>query len=188
VHAVPTPPIVPPPQDVEPAWAEIPPAPAAPARTISVDASASQRRIGGGPSEPSLGAVTGWTLAVVALIALAATAARRFLRVARLGGDDTIRVAGRRAIGPRQELLVVETRGRAFLIGATRDRLTTLGDLGDVAPTAGAAPAESAQAAESGDAFRAALRKKLAPAEPSPLAEVAGELADIRRTVEGWRA
>jgi len=178
-------------QDEEPAWAEIP---AQAARPITVEPA---RRLGAsGPHEPSGASVVGWTLVVLALIAGAAILARRLLRRSGLmGGAGPIRVLARRALAPRQDLFLVEIGSRVLLIGSTRDRLATLGEFAradDVAAVRASCAADGPAETE----FRAALRETLKEAErpaPAPagkpaMADLAGELADLRKTVEGWRA
>ncbi len=181
------------PQDAEPAWAELKFIDDAPAKkTIVVEPSA--RRIAASTSEPSVAGVAGWTIAVLALVAVAALAARKFLgRSGLLAGGGVIDVLARRAISPRQDLFLVSVGPRVFLVGASRDHLVTLGEF--------SRPDEIAQLRGHGaeNEFRAALRESIRDSErtavpavptepPAPLTGIADELAQIRRTVEGWRA
>ncbi|MBI4563650.1 MAG: flagellar biosynthetic protein FliO [Planctomycetes bacterium] len=115
--------------------------------------------------EPNLSGVYVWTLAVLALIALAYAALRRWTRRARRSGDGAaLRILERRPIAPRQELLLVEVESRIFLIGATRERFSTLG------------------------AFHRSEERGRSEAPPPATSydEVAEELRDVRRAVREW--
>jgi flagellar biogenesis protein FliO len=102
-------------------------APASDARRLKSDA---PRKIGqSAPVEPSFGGLFAWTLVVLGGMGAAAFVLRRGLRNSRfLAGGGAITVLARKPVGARQDLLLVEVGRRVFLIGATRDRLSTLGE------------------------------------------------------------
>lgn len=173
-------------QDEEPAWADLP----APRKLLEGEAAAPRPGFGAG-EDPSPAGIAGWTFVVLALLVGCFVAARRFLgRSPLLAGGGLIQVVSRRALGPRQELYLVEVGPRAFLIGTTRERIVALGEF-----ERGAEPRAAAEGADaSADEFRARLRGRLAP-EARPAGEAAGsyaqitqELENIRKTVDRWRA
>jgi flagellar biogenesis protein FliO len=165
-------------QDEEPSWAAVP-------RLIAAQAEPARKLGSSSAPAPAAGAIVGWTLVVLALAAGLALAARRLLRRSGLlGGDGPIRVLARKLLAPRQELLVVEVGRRVFLIGSTRERLSTLGELSRA--DVGDGPAETEFRATLRESIREAEAPKAAPAEP--MSQIAGEIAEIRKTVEGWRA
>jgi flagellar biogenesis protein FliO len=182
------------PQDQEPSWTELRPAPASDPAPRTIVAEPAARRLASEPGDPSVAGIAGWTVAVVALVAVAALAVRKLLgRAGLLPGGGVIDVVARRAIAPRQDLLLVAVGARLFLIGASREHLVTLGEF--------SRPDEVAQLRGTGaeQEFRSALRESIREAErakpPAGVAEPAApygglvdELARIRRTVEGWRA
>src|SRR5262245_43366917 len=91
---------------------------------------ASSKKLGeSAPADPSPVGFVVWTFAVLGAMAGGVALLRRFLGSSpRFAAGGAIAVLARRSVGPRQDLLLVEAGGRRFLIGATRERLTTLGE------------------------------------------------------------
>jgi len=143
---------------------------------------------------PSVGGFVVGSFAVVGCLGGAFLLLRRFGRSSRLlGGGNAIQVLARRALGPRQEILLVEVGSKVFMIGSTKDHLSALGEI--------AAPDEVALLRASlperrGDShrmeFNRSLREGLSeeekPREERVFASIADELAEIRKTVRAWRA
>jgi flagellar biosynthetic protein FliO len=142
---------------------------------------------------PSLGGFVFWSLFVLALLTGAFVLLRRLTRGSRfLGGGGVIQVLARKALGQRQEIFLVEIGTKVLVVGSTRDHLTALGEFAgpdDVAVLRASLPA-------SGGSMKAAFRESLSeglreaeePAGDRLYDSIAGELAQIRRTVKAWRA
>lgn len=82
--------------------------------------------------EPSAGGFVFWTVVVAAAAAGGLALLRRSLRGSSFGGaGSAIGVLARRAVGPRQELILVEVGPRVLLIGSTREGLSTLAEFSD---------------------------------------------------------
>ncbi|HXG62960.1 MAG TPA: flagellar biosynthetic protein FliO [Planctomycetota bacterium] len=128
------------------------------------------------------------SFAVLGLLGGAFLLLRRFARGTRLLGGGAIEVLARRALGPRQEVFLVDVGPRVFLIGATRDRLAPLGtfapeEAAELRARLGAAPAEPAP--------RPASPVPAPPAgedDGDPYDSLVEELAEIRKTVHAWKA
>ncbi len=182
--------VVIPPDDPVPAAAA--PAPIAAPRVIAETAAPKlgEREV----PEPPVGGLFAATAVIAVLAAAAWLVFRRFLKGSRLfQAQGVIQVLGRRAVAPRQEVLLVEVAGRVFLVGSTRERLSTLGEISrpeEVSAIRARVPGSAA--AE----FKAALAD--APAAPKAAAEpetvpagaydgLARELAQIRRSVQAWK-
>jgi hypothetical protein len=145
------------------------------------------------PSGPAPGAGLGSFLvgsfAVLGLLGGGFLLLRRLGRGTRLLGGGAIEVLARRALGPRQELFLVDIGPRVFLIGATRDRLSPLGafapeEAAELRARLGAAPAPPAPS-------RAPAPEAAGPAEDGeadPYDSLVEELAEIRKTVHAWKA
>src|SRR5262245_2783051 len=115
-----------------------------PAPGTRVFTSAPGRGVAG--AEPTIGGFVAWTLVVLALVVAVAVVVRRTLSASAIfGGQGPIRVVGRRSIGPRQDLVLVEVGSRVLLIGATRDALSLLKefDAADEAASPELSPAEA---------------------------------------------
>jgi flagellar biogenesis protein FliO len=121
---------------------------------------------------------------------------KRFGRGSRfLAGGGVISVLARKPLGQRQEVFLVEVGPKVFLVGSTRDTLSTLGEFSnpdEVAVLRANLPGRRDDSMKL--AFRESLREGLKDEEePQPAASrvydsIAGELAEIRKTVKGWRA
>lgn len=183
-----------------PAAEQVEPAPAAspePARRV-VAPEPAPRRLGEGPSDlPSLGGFVAASILVVGLLGGGLWALRRFGRGSRLlGGGAPIRILGRKGVGARQEILLVEVGARVLVVGATREGLSPLGEIthpDEVAALRADLPGRRDDSQRS--AFQATLKEGLAAAAPGPAEEskgvyasIAEELAEIRKTVHAWKA
>ncbi len=147
-------------------------------------------------SGPSLGGFLGASIAVMGLLVGLFVLLKRFGRGSRfLAGDGAISVLARKALGQRQEVFLVEVGTKVFLVGSTRDRLTTLGEFAnpdEVAVLRAKLPGRKDDSMKL--AFRDSLREGLRDEEdPQPATarvfdSIAGELAEIKKTVRAWRA
>lgn len=155
------------------------------------------RRIADGPASdgPSLAGFVTASIGVVALLGGAVFLLRKYGRNARfLGAGGPIRVLGRRALGARQEILLVEIGSRVLVVGSTREGMSPLSEItnpDEVAVLRAELPGrrEDSQRA----AFKETLREGLkgaAPAEEARgvYASIADELAEIKKTVHAWKA
>jgi len=139
---------------------------------------------------PSVGGFVVGSFAVVGLLGGALLLLRRFGKNSRfLGSGGPIQVLARKPLGPKQEVFLLEVGSRVFMIGSTRDHLSTLGEFSgpdEVAKLrAGLAPNGGAEFRES---LREGLRDQEAPREERVFASIADELAELRKTVRAWRA
>jgi flagellar biogenesis protein FliO len=195
VPTVQLPPSAPEPVQAPPAAVE---APAASARLILPTAPAAEsRRIADGASDgPSLAGFVTASIGVVALLGGAVFLLRKYGRGRRfLSGGGPIRVLGRKTVGARQEILLVEIGTRVIVVGSTRDRLSALGEIAnpdEVAVLRAELPArrEESQRAAFKDTLREGLKGAPAPAEEAKgvYASIADELAEIKKTVHAWKA
>lgn len=163
---------------------------------------APSRKLSDGPEPgPGIGGFVLWSGVVMALMAGAFALLRRLARGSRfLAGGGAINVLARKPLGQKQEVFLVEVGPKVFLVGSTRDRLSTLGEFSgpdDVASL------RANLAGGKAGGFRASLRASLgeeegegkeggAPAEPPPsesaaYASIAEEIAGIRSMVRAWR-
>jgi hypothetical protein len=131
------------------------------------------------------------SFAVFGLLGGAFLLLRRFARGTRLLGGGAIEVLARRALGPRQEVFLVDVGPRVFLIGATRDRLSPLGafapeEAAELRARLGAAPAEPA--ARPAPARAPDAGPPPAGDDGDPYDTLVEELAEIRKTVHAWKA
>ncbi len=142
---------------------------------------------------PSLGGFLFWSLFVLALLAGAFVLLRRLSRGSRfLAGGGVINVIARKALGQRQEIFLVEVGTKVLIVGSTREHLATLGEFespDEVAALRANLPARRDDSMRL--AFRESLSEGLKDAEaPAPgrvYDSIAGELAEIRKTVKTWR-
>lgn len=135
--------------------------------------------------------------AVLALMAVAFALLRRFLRGSRfMAGGGAINVLARKPLGPKQEMFLVEVGPRVILVGSTRDRLSSLGEITDPAEVASLrARLEGERPGSAAGEFRASLKEGLrgeeGPQEPEEVlgayAAIAEEVAGIRSMVRAWR-
>ena len=168
-----------------------------PARLVVPPVEEAPRRITESAADgPSLAGFVTASIGVVALLGGAVFLLRKYGRTSRfLGGGGPIRVLGRRTVGARQEILLVEVGTRVLVVGATRDRLAALGEISspdEVAVLRADLPGrreDSARAAFK-DTLREGLKGAPAPAEEAKgvYASIADELAEIKKTVHAWKA
>jgi flagellar biogenesis protein FliO len=141
---------------------------------------------------PGLAGVVGWTGAVLALLLGGFVLLRRFaVRSRLLGGGGLIDVLARRAVGQKQEIFVVSIGPKVLVVGATRDRLSTLGEFSGAEGAAVRADALGIKEGPSRASFRASLdagMRDVTPAPDAAYASMAEELAEIGKTVRGWKA
>jgi flagellar biosynthetic protein FliO len=153
---------------------------------------------------PSVGGFVVGSFAVVGLLGGAYLLLRRFGKNSRfLGGGSAIQVLARKPLGPKQEIFLVEVGSKVFMIGSTRDRLTTLGEFAgpdEVAVLRSKLPARRDESlrVEFNESLREGIREeeglpsgvspKEGPREERVYASIADELAEIRKTVRAWRA
>lgn len=145
-------------------------------------------------SGPGLSGFFAGSFLLVALLLGAFLLVRRFGRgSAFLNGGGAIKVLARKPLGQRQEIFLVEVGTKVFMVGSTRDHLTTLGEFGEpdeVAVLRSKLPERRDDSARIAfrDSLREGLKEEEAPAENRLFASIAGELAEIRKTVRAWRA
>ena len=152
------------------------------------------RKIGQGVStETGLGGALGATVFVLAILLGAFLLLRKFLGRSRLFAQGSaMRVLARRPLAPRQEVILVEVGARVFVVGATRESLSRLGELTGAEEIAalrsqcGIAPATRVPVRRPRPA---AEETPAAPAEAAPGPAYDGvleELSRIRTTVREW--
>ncbi len=148
-------------------------------------------------SGPSLGGFLFWSSAVLALLVGVFVLLKRFGRGSRfLRGASTIDVLARRGLAPKQEVLLVEIGGRVLILGSTRERISTLGELSDPDEVAKLKTRLVGGTAESASkVFGETLRSGLQDYEriPDPEARdrgetIAAEVAALKKTVQAWKA
>lgn len=154
------------------------------------------RRITESPVEgPSLAGFVVASFGVVGLLGLGVFLLRKYGKNARfLGGSGPIRVLGRRSLGARQEVLLLEVGTRVLVVGSTREGLAPLGEItnpDEVAVLRAEAPGRREDSQRS--AFKDTLKEGLKGAAPAPAptevyASIADELAEIKKTVHAWKA
>lgn len=147
-------------------------------------------------SGPTLGGFLIGSFVVVVLMTGLFVLLKRFGRGSRfLAGGGVISVLARKPLGQRQEVFLVEVGPKVFLVGSTRENLTTLGEFSnpdEVASLRANLPDRKEDSMKL--AFRESLREGIREEEkPEPAAtrvydSIAGELAEIRKTVKAWRA
>lgn len=147
-------------------------------------------------SGPSLGGFIGGSLVVMALLVGTFVLLKRFGRGSRfLAGSPAINVIARKPLGPRQDVFLVEVGTRVFLIGSTKEQMSTLGEFAnpdEVAVLRSNLPGRKDDSMKL--SFRESLRDGIREEEsPEPegnrlVDSIAGELAEIRKTVRAWRA
>jgi flagellar biogenesis protein FliO len=112
-----------------------------------------------------------------------------------LGGGGPIAVLSRKSLGPKQDVFLIEVGSKVFLVGSTREQMTTLGEFAnpdEIAVLRSNLPGRKEDSAKL--AFRESLREGIREEEtpelvgPRVFDSIAGELAEIRKTVRGWRA
>ncbi|HXX92712.1 MAG TPA: flagellar biosynthetic protein FliO, partial [Planctomycetota bacterium] len=156
----------------------------------------SQKLVDRAEAGPSLGGFVLGSLVVMALLVGLFVLLKRFGKGSRfLAGGGVISVLARKPLGQRQEVFLVEVGPKVFLVGSTRDTLSTLGEFShpdEVAVLRANLPGRPADSMKL--AFRESLREGIKEEEdPKPGAarvvdSIVGELAELRKTVQGWRA
>ena len=141
-------------------------------------------------SGPSLG---GFILGSAVVMALLLGAFLLFKRLARnsrfLGGGGPIRVLARKGLDARHDLFLVEVGPRVLLLGATRDRLGTLGEFTDPDEVARLrADLHGRPEGTFRETLNEGIRAEEKPAPDGVYASIADELAEIGRTVRAWKA
>jgi flagellar biogenesis protein FliO len=139
-------------------------------------------------SGPSLGGFLFGSAAVFVLLGGSFLLLRRYgKKSSLLGGGEAIRVLARKPINQKQVIYLVEVGAKVFMIGSTRDHLTTLGQIDrpdEVAALRADLPGQK------DDSLRESLREGIKEEEAPPRTEyasLAGELAEIRKTVRSWK-
>lgn len=143
---------------------------------------------------PSVGGFVVGSFAVVGFLGGAFLLLRRFGKNSRLlGAGGAIKVLARKQLGQKQEIFLVEVGTKVFMIGSTRDRLSTLGEFAspdEVAVLRAELPErrDDSHRMEFNRSLREGIREEETPREERVFASIADELAEIRRTVRAWRA
>ena len=152
---------------------------------------------------PSVAGFVVGSFAVVGFLGAAFLILRRFGKNSRLlGAGGAIKVLARKPLGQKQEIILVEVGSKVFMIGSTRDRLSTLGEFAspdEVAVLRADLPErrDDSLRMEFNQSLREGIREEERPAEGSTkagpredrvFASIADELAEIRKTVRAWRA
>jgi flagellar biogenesis protein FliO len=183
---------------VKPPAALSAPAAVKPAASLSIPAgepSRASRPLEDRPETgPSVGGFVVGSFAVVGLLGGAFLLLRRFGKNSRLlGAGGAIKILARKPLGQKQEIFLVEVGTKVFMIGASRDRLSTLGEFAspdEVAVLRANLPErkDDSHRMEFNRSLREGLREEEAPREERVFASIADELAEIRKTVRAWRA
>ncbi len=122
---------------------------------------------------------------------------KRLTKNSRLfSSSAAIAVLARRGLGARQEILLVEVGGRILILGSTRDRLSTLGEIGDIDAVARVKnrlpeAKEESLAGTFRDSLKCGLRDYERGEEEQKKSRVDGvfeELEALKKTVSAWRA
>jgi flagellar biogenesis protein FliO len=170
------------------------PAPAASSPALRFEIPASPR-LGDRPEPgPSLGSFLFGSLVVVALLTGTFLLLRRFARGSRfLAGGGAINVLARKPLGQKQEIFLVEVGPKVLVVGATRDRLATLGEFSgpdEVAALRAGLPGRDGGSARVSfrDSLREGLKEEEHPAPARVYDSIAEELARMRQTVQAWKA
>ena len=180
-------------QDPEAPTVELPPfeAPKETPRVV-VPPPEPPRRLGAdAPADgPSFAGFLVASLGVVALLGLAVWLLRKYGKNSRFLNGGPLKVVGRRALGARQELLLVEVGRRVLVLGSGREGLTRLAEIAD--PDEVALLKAEREEGQRGS-FKETLKEGLkgaAPAEEARgvYASIADELAEIKKTVHAWKA
>jgi len=198
---------IPPAQSARSAVAETPdPKPAAETPPVRPAIPAEEPRRAPRPLEerpesgPGIGGFIVGSFAVLGLLDGAFLLLRRFGRSSRLlAGASAIKVLARKPLNQKQEIFLVEVGAKVFMIGSTRDHLSTLGEFAspdEVAVLRANLPERKDESVrrEFHQSLRDGLRgEEGGPADGPPreervFASIADELAEIRKTVRAWRA
>ncbi len=131
---------------------------------------------------------------VFALLALMFFLLRRWMGKSKYLGAGVIRILARKPLAQKQLVYLLEVGPKIFLVGATKDQLSALGEFStpeDISVLREQSPVHQEDSVEG--TFRATLREGLRDEEtPPPADETAGnvyeELKNIRQTVMGWKA
>ena len=142
---------------------------------------------------PSLLGFFFWTGVVMALLGLTFWILRRYAGKSRFLGGGTMRVLARKGVAQKQEILLVEVGPRILIVGATRDRLASLGEFSDpdeiARLRADLEPGGEGSVRRTFDqSLRVGLKEEERPMTTGVTASIVDELADIRKTVHAWKA
>jgi flagellar biogenesis protein FliO len=150
---------------------------------------------------PSVGGFVIGSFAVVGFLGAAFLLLRRFGKNSRLlGAGGALKVIARKPLGRTQEILLVEVGAKVFMIGSTREHLSTLGEFAspdEIAMLRADLPErrDDSHRTEFSRSLREGIREeegsaeaKSGPREEKVFASIADELAEIRKTVRAWRA
>ncbi|MBI2900344.1 MAG: flagellar biosynthetic protein FliO [Planctomycetes bacterium] len=146
---------------------------------------------------PSLGGFLFWSCAVIALLVGAFLLFKRFARGSRLfRANAAVDVLARRSLAPRQEILLVAVGGRVLILGSTRERVSTLGEIADPDEVARlrtrlAGASDETAAKAFGETLKSGIRDYEKSADPDRGPRLDGvfeELATLKKTVQAWRA
>ena len=143
---------------------------------------------------PKLGNFILWSSVVVVLLIGFFVVFRRFTRNSRLfGTNQSIDVIGKRGLGPRQAIFLVEVGGKVLVVGSTRENLSTLGEIQDREEIDSLR--QTAQGSPNRDIFRKSLNEGLREYEQEPVKKKSSrytglieELSELKKTVGAWRA
>lgn len=181
-----------------PAPLQAPAAEAAPPRKILPEQErASTRRLGDRPEpeSPKLGGFLLATGVVLALLAGTFLLLRRFGARSRFfAGGGVVNVLARKPLGPKQDVLLIEVGRRVYVVGSTRERMATLGEINDpeeVAELRSNLPGRKEESVrrQFSESLREGLREEEKPAEAvrEAASSLTEELAEIKKTVQSWR-
>jgi flagellar biosynthetic protein FliO len=143
---------------------------------------------------PSVAGFVVGSFAVVGFLGAAFLILRRFGKNSRfLGAGGAIKVLARKPLGQKQEIFLVEVGSKVFMIGSTRDHLSTLGEFSspdEVAVLRADLPErrDESHRMEFNQSLREGIREEESPREERVFASIADELAEIRKTVRAWKA
>ncbi len=143
---------------------------------------------------PKLGNFILWSSVVVVLLIGFFVVFRRFTKNSRLfGTNQSIDVIGKRGLGPRQAIFLVEVGGKVLVVGSTRENLSTLGEIQDREEIDSLR--QKAQGSPNRDIFRKSLNEGLREYEQEPVKKKSSrytglieELSELKKTVGAWRA
>ncbi len=135
-----------------------------------------------------------WSSVVVVLLVAFFLVFRRFTKNSRLfGTNQSIDVIGKRGLGPKQAIFLVEVGGKVLVVGSTRENLSTLGQIENQEEIDSLR--QMSQGSPNRDGFRKSLSEGLREYENEPAAKkpsrytgLVEELSELKKTVGAWRA
>jgi len=143
---------------------------------------------------PQIGSFILWSSVVVVLLIGFFVVFRRFTKNSRLfGTNQSIDVIGKRGLGPKQAIFLVEVGGKVLVVGSTRENLSTLGEIQNQEEIDSLR--QASQGSPNRDIFRKSLNEGLREYEQEPVkkkssryAGLVEELSELKKTVGAWRA